>query len=226
MGRPVAITKSLTAGSVNAIATAQSLAGAALLNLNGASVSGGVATLGPSQRRLIITSVGNDTGITWTVTGTNDGGAAIKDSFIGAGVGLAVQSNLDFSTVTSIRSSGATAGNVQAGTNTVGSCPWVRVDPHLNGTLVSINAQLVAGGTGNIDIEYTYDEFLPAPQGNSAIAYAPANPVPNVQKLLSAVVASTDQSPITTPCLGWRFTINSGTSAWTVTGTQAGISGP
>lgn len=225
MGRPVAVTKSLTAGSVNAIATAQSLAGAALLNLNGASVSGGVALLG-SQRRVIITSVGNDTGITWTVTGTNDGGAAIKDTFAGANVGLAAQSNLDFSTVTSIRSSGATAGNVQAGTNTVGSCPWVRVDPHLNGTLVSINAQLVAGGAGNIDIQYTNDEFLPAPQGNSAIAYAPANTVPTVMTLLGGVVASTDQSPITTPCLGWRFTINSGTSAWTVTGTQAGISGP
>src|SRR5579875_2257412 len=121
MPRRIAFTKTMAAGSANGIAQSQSLAGAGNLVLNGATVSGGVATL-DTQRRVILTSSGNDSGLTWTVYGTNDTGQAIVDRFAGANAAAAV-SNFDFTMVTRIAGSGATAGTVTAGTNSTGSSP-------------------------------------------------------------------------------------------------------
>src|ERR1700744_4680398 len=106
------ITKTLAAAVANGIALSQALGGAGFLMLSGSLVSGGVAVLG-SQRQVIITSAGNDSGLTWTVIGTDDTGNPIKDQFAGANVGVAT-SNLNFATVTSISGSGATASTVTA----------------------------------------------------------------------------------------------------------------
>src|SRR5580704_10734052 len=103
MGLPNIFTQSLATASANNVALSQS-PGAGAITLNGSTVSGGVATL-DIQRRVIITSGGNDTGINFTVTGTNSAGFPISDTFAGANVGAA-QSNLDFLTVTKIVQSG------------------------------------------------------------------------------------------------------------------------
>lgn len=220
MGRPVVQTKTLAAASANNLATSQALAGAGNLNLNGVA-----AGLLDTQRRVIITSAGDDHLLTWTVTGTNDSGAAIKDSFAGSNGGAA-QSNLDFKTVTQISGSGATAGNVTAGTNTVGSTPWVRADPHLGPFYISLNGELLTGAA-NWQVDYTNDEFLAAPGAQPAIQNAPANFVP--QALLHPVLqneAGNAQGAIDFPVLGYRLTINSGTGKVQLTGTQAGLAGP
>lgn len=74
--RPVLLTKTLAAASVNAIAQSQSLGAAGNVTLNGATASGGLATL-DTQRRVLITSAGNDSGISFTVFGATDSGTAI-----------------------------------------------------------------------------------------------------------------------------------------------------
>lgn len=223
MGRPVAITKALTAADDDNIALSQTPLAAGNLTLAGVAASGGVATL-DSQRRVIITSAGDDSGTTFTIFGTNSNGSFVKDSFAGAAVGVA-QSHIDFKTVTQIAVSAATAGAVKAGTNTVGSSHWVRADPHLTPFEISLMTQLVSG-SGTISVDYTYDEFLPEPQGLAQAAYAANTPNPLARVLLDDVAASQDAQPLTVPCLGWRFTIKTGTGTWKVTGTQMGLAGP
>lgn len=219
MGRPVAITKTLTAANAAIVAASQSPLAAGALSL----VGGGTVVL-DSQRRIIVTSAADDSAKTFTFLGTNSNGSFIKDSFAGAAIGVA-QSNIDFKTVTAGYVSAATAGAITVGTNTVGSCHWVRADPHLTPFEISLMAQLVTG-TGTISLDYTYDEFLPEPQNLSGGIYAVNTPNPLARVLLDDVAATQDAQPLTSPCLGWRFTIKTGTGTWKVTGTQQGLAGP
>lgn len=220
------VTKALIAGVANGLATSQTLGGAASLVLAGSLTSGGVGILG-SQRRVIITPSGNDAGITWTVIGTDDTGNAIKDVFSGVNNPAVAQSNLNFATVTSIRSSGATNGAVTAGTNGVGSSPWKLFTDTINTPNLSINAQLVSG-TGNATVEFTYDTFLPdTSQPQSAIELAPASPNPQIlpHPVLQGLTASKDGVIDWVVC-GWRLTINSGTGTWKMTSQQGGLASP
>lgn len=225
MGQPVAVTKALaTAASDTAVCLSQSPGAAGKLTINGVHASGGVATL-DSQRKIIVTSGGDDSAKTFTITGTNQYGAPIKDAFLGAN-GIA-QSNLDFLTVTQVYISAASAGTVKVGTNGVGSSPWVLFNSHIPTPNISLSAVLNSG-TATIQVEYTYDEIITSPVGTGpAIAYAPANTVPLaiLHPSLQNLSANSDGG-LNFPFRGWRFTILSGTGSWTVTGTQAGISGP
>lgn len=224
MARPVTILKSLAAGSATAIAASQSLAAAGSLVINGSAASGGVATL-DSQRQVVIASAGNDSGLTWTVSGTDDTGNFIKDRFAGANAGTAV-SNLSFRTVTSITGSAATASTVTVGTNTTGSSPWNRFDPHVTPPYLSLGGEVVSG-TPTWQVDYCYEEFLlPAPNPLAPIpqpAYAAPSPTPKVfvHPLLQAETGAAEGA-IDFPVSGWRLTLVAiGTVK--LTGTQAGI---
>ena len=59
----------------NGISTAATLSEAGNLTINGALASGGSVTF-DQPRNVIITSAGNDSGDTFTVTGTDETGAA------------------------------------------------------------------------------------------------------------------------------------------------------
>src|SRR6185437_3174379 len=118
--RPVTISKTLAAASANNIALSQSPAGAGNLTLNGAAVAAGVATL-DTQRRVLITSAGTDTGITFTVYGGNQSGSAISETVAGGSLGIPVSTTQDFLTVTRVAASGASASTVTVGTSGVGS---------------------------------------------------------------------------------------------------------
>src|SRR5258708_3372590 len=61
-------------------------------------VIGGVATL-DTQRRIIVTSGGNDTGITFTIFGAGDNGVPISETVTGATSAASAQTNQDFKTV-------------------------------------------------------------------------------------------------------------------------------
>lgn len=210
---PVSFTLELASASANGIALSQSLGAAGALLLNGAFVSGGVATL-DAQRRVILTSAGNDSGLTWTVKGTNQSGSPITDSFLGANA-AAAQSNLDFLTVTSITASAATASSVTAGTNSVGSSPWVLADYHI--TPFQITIESFVSGTINYQVETTIDDFFSPPSLPWASTSAPRV---TVAQAAGAVTATTDLS---SPVRGWRATINSGTGSLFVEGIQSGI---
>lgn len=153
--QPITVTVGpLDAADDNGIALSQTTAGAANLTLNGALVTGGVAVL-DAPRRIIITSGGNDTGITFTITGTTYGGHTVSETVTGAS-GAAASSTVDFLTVTQIRASGATSvSGVIAGTNGVAGSRWVRLDSWADAqTAIQCNAS----GTVNYTVQVTMDD--------------------------------------------------------------------
>lgn len=209
--RPVLLTKTLAAASVNTIAQGQSLGAAGSFALNGAAASGGVATL-DTQRRVLITSAGNDSGVTFTVFGTTDSGTATQETVTGANAG-AVATNQDFATVTKVSSSGATASTVQIGTNGIGSTRWLLLDQHVTPGNASLGG-LITSGAVTYTAEYTYDDFLSLAAG--------AYPTPRTVLGLTNQSVSTD-AQLAFPVKGVRLTVNSGTGTVALTVIQAGI---
>lgn len=218
MADRVVVTKSLTAAVVNAIAATQALAAAGNLTINGTLTSSGVATL-DSQRRISILSSGNDSGLTWTIYGANGAGAAIQENVPG-GNGVAVVTQQDFATVNRVAGSGATAGTVQVGTNTVGSTEWQIPNPHIVGFELGFAAEILSGAA-TYSIELTDDTLL-APMPIYSVAPLPLPNVytaPGLGNQMGAVQgAVTAHAPA-----GWRLTVTSGTGNTQATATQAGI---
>lgn len=223
-GHVVAV--SMIGGSPGTSYAAADSLGAAAANLGGigsgfavavatGGVTTGIATL-DTQRRVILTSGSNDTGILFTVTGTNELGDPVVDTFAGASGGAA-QSNYDFKTVTSITHTGSVAGTLTAGTNGVGSTSWVALNRHAQPFNVEVAGEVPAGATINYSFEYTYDDLNKLPAGQNS-PYTFTHPTVVNQ------TASLD-GPINDPVFATRLTINSGTSLMRGVVTQAGISG-
>lgn len=210
----------LTAAAATAVALAQAVAGAGNLTINGTAAAGGVATLGVANttlaaRRIIITSTGSDSAIVFTVTGTNRYGVVQSETITGVTT-TPVQSQYDYQTVTQIAVSGATAGNISAGTNTVASTEWWQWNVLETGWFVGGACSAPAGTT--YTIENTWDD--PADIGASLtaspqqFAQEAASQIPPHVFPLTAVTAGTLDTPWdlgTRPCRATRATINSGT---------------
>jgi len=116
------------------ISTAATLSGAGNLTINGALADGGSVTF-DQPRNVTILSAANDTGDTFTVTGTDETGAAQTEAITGANSDTAVGTKY-FSTVTQIASSGATGGDVSAGSGTAIAAPVFRGSVRLRGLYV------------------------------------------------------------------------------------------
>lgn len=153
--RPITVTIGpLASASANNIALSQTVTGAANVTINGALASGGVATL-DNPRRVLITNVGNDSSITFTVYGTTFSGASVSETLQGTS-GSTVASTVDFATVTRIATSGSTsASGITVGTNGVAGSSWVRLDSWADAqTAIQCNAT----GTVNYTVQVTMDD--------------------------------------------------------------------
>lgn len=221
MGQPNIFSRVLATASATAISASQSPAAGVIL-INGSAATGGVATFA-AQRKVIITSGGNDLGITFTVNGTNDAGFPISDSFVGASGGAA-QSNLDFRTVTSITHTGSVATTLTAGSNGVGSSLWQIVNWNAYPPSIGIAVELVSGAA-NFTIDRTFDDpnILPGTGGLNASGRTYPTPWPDA--VINGASASAETA-INTPIVAWRLTTNSGTGTLTVRALQDGISSP
>jgi hypothetical protein len=153
------ITADIVALDADGITTSASLSGAGTLTINGALSSTGTVTLS-SGRQVTITSAGNDTGVTFTVTGTDVNGAAQTEAITGAD-GAAATSTKYFKTITEIANSAASAGAVTAGINALAAdvvfagrmrlrAVWVK-DSATAGTLEF--RQESAAGTANLKFD-------------------------------------------------------------------------
>lgn len=199
-------TKQLAAASSTNICASQSGSAGTPLSLNGTAVTGGVATIDTATaansaigRRVAIAYTGTDT--SFTIVGTNDTGNSITDVAVGSSG--AAQSNLDFVTVTSITPVGGGLTGVTAGTNGVGSSQWALWNwrgyaPMNLGMLI----ELVSGAV-NFTVQHAYDD----PNGLRAGVLFPL-PI-NSPVIVNAT--STIDGAYTTPILGTRVLINSGT---------------
>lgn len=193
----------LPAAVTNGIAQSQTPVGAGNLTLNGSLVTAGIANLVTPQR-VAIHSAGNDSGVTFTITGTNRWGAASTDSFVGASSATYAYSNHDFLTVSNIAVSGATFGAVTAGTNGRGSTQWFM--PSQLVTPFNASVAVVVSGTINYTIQYTYDD------PNQILS--PNSLSPPTQWSLSSMTSLTANadSAFSSPIMAIRMLVNSVTS--------------
>lgn len=205
---PISLTKAMTAGSVNAIATSQTPTSPGNLTLTASPV-----TL-TTQRRVLISCAGADAARTFTVYGTNDGGSAIMEQVAGSNGGTSV-STLDFRTVTRIAVDAATAGAVQVGTNATGSTPWFMPNFHMAPFKVDVRTQL--SGSVTYNVETTSDNYWTAPQSPYA-----QSPKPNVLAVVTGATAGAD-TVLDVPVTGWRITITANTGTLTAQSVQEGI---
>lgn len=198
----------LATASATAIALAQTVAGAANLTLNGATVTAGVSTL-DTPRRVGITSAGNDSGITFTITGVDRAGQVQSEVVTGANAGV-VQSALDYAKVTRIATSGASSGNVSAGTTGIASSRWVFIDAYEHDVP---SAQVAVTGTVNYTVEMSLDD------PNSALyPIQPYQAVWTPCNWAALVNATTTQSGnIDRSPFMIRLTMNSGTGSAVMT---------
>ena len=122
----VSAVKSKFFGAVDAldadgISTTASISGAAALTINGTLTSGGSYTSGDNIGQLItITSAGDDSGITFTIVGTNAVGDAQTEILTGADTDVATSVGY-FNTVASITTSASTDAAVTAGVTGTGT---------------------------------------------------------------------------------------------------------
>jgi hypothetical protein len=125
--------------------------GAAAGNVS-AGTNATVATL-DKPRRVLITSGGNDSGMTFTITGTDWNNAPISEVLTGGNV-AAVASVLDYATVTGIKASAAVATTVTVGTNGVCSSRPFLFDIW---NFAPWTLQAVVTGTVNYDVQFSLD---------------------------------------------------------------------
>lgn len=222
MANPVVLTKALAAAVANNIALSQVPASGAALNLNGSLVSDGVATL-DTARRILITDNGNDTGVTFKITGTDYTGQNVISETLTGTSGSSVYTSQDFLTVTSIVTSGAvSASGVTVGTNAIGSTRWVVPNIHIDPFEVGATFEVVSGSV-TADVEYTDDSVL-APISIYSPGYSTAPPIPTPVGWAGLTnLASNAASVINHACQGIRLTIIGGTGTARLILTQSGI---
>lgn len=205
-----------TAGSavVNGISLSQSLGGAGKLLLNGslsaaspsphtdspagASAGPNVATLTPAQN-VVIASAGNDSGINWTISGTDTGGSAISEVLAGANASGATSALL-YASVTSIAGSGATASTVTAGTGVTVFSPWLVVGPQREHYEWLARTFLAPGGSATYEVQVTSDPKLMIQTGGYA---------DDIKAVLSAQTADS-YSANNVPWTGIRLKVTAG----------------
>ena len=111
----------VAATDADGISTTASISGAAALTINGTLTSGGSYTSGDNIGQLItITSAGDDSGITFTIVGTDAVGDDQTEVLTGADTDVATSSGY-FNTVASITTSASTDAAVTAGVTGTGT---------------------------------------------------------------------------------------------------------
>ncbi|MEN6404110.1 MAG: hypothetical protein ABFD94_19370 [Armatimonadia bacterium] len=130
--------------SATAVAAAQAVAGAGNLTINGASASGGVATLDVPRAVSVVSSNAGDTTQTATVFGTDAYGIAMSEAIAFNGT-TTVAGQKAFKTVTRVAISAAMAGNASVGSTDIFGLPY-RVDSR-NYVITAWNGAIVTTGT-------------------------------------------------------------------------------
>lgn len=147
----------LVAPVSNGVALSQSRGSAGNLTINGSLATAGVATFDVARRVGIISS-GNDSALSFTITGTDRNGRAQTEILLGANVGT-VQTKRDFLTVSNVATSGATAANVTVGTTgTASTAPYI-VDYFA--TTANYTAIVENAGGSTYSIEAANDDVSP-----------------------------------------------------------------
>lgn len=213
MSRLIQITVGPLATAVaNNIGLSQTPLAAGNLTLNGALVVGGVAVL-DQPRRVIITSAGNDSGVTFTAYGTDWSGQPIQASVAGAAIGVA-DFGVSFATVRRITTSAATAAAITVGTNGVADSRPVFLDQF---GYAPVLVHAIVTGTVNYTMKTSQDD------PNGILGFGVPTPIANIGWLNDATLAASavsGQVSLAAAPHMIQFTLNSGTGSVRATITQ------
>lgn len=149
-----AITCAPTAVDADGVCASQS-PGSGAISINGALASGGVATFGAAQL-VRLTSGGNDSGITFTFTGTDANGRPLTETVAGTN-GSNTDTTKHFKTITAITHTGSVATTVIVGNLIESVSPSIELmREKVNNFQLGIGCDLSAG-TATYEIQQTYD---------------------------------------------------------------------
>ena len=210
--KPKVITTTTLSNDDDGIAELQTIASATTMTLDGALVSGGIATMAEAQI-ITIDSVGNDSGITFAVAGTDADGATHTETVTGGNAG-AVTTTAYFKTVISITTSGATADDVKVGPLAANGMVTksIPVNWRQSPFNMSLSAEeLLDGGTASA--QYTVDD----PTASYTNSYSDDANWQNVVGLTT--VTTSDDSNIAFPVRAVRgiLTVGDADSTWKFT---------
>jgi hypothetical protein len=154
--RPVSITRTLAAAVTTAIAAGQTLGGAGSFLVNGSLATGGVATI-PVPSQVTLTSTGNISARTFTITGTDYRGQIISEAIAGPNNNTVTTTNT-FATVTAISVNGAVGTATSLGNAQAGASPVIPLDMYLNPFNVTLELDIT--GTNSITVQYTNGDIF------------------------------------------------------------------
>jgi len=178
------------------IAKSQTLTGADSLSLDGDLVSGGEFEA-DYPRRVSITSAGDDSGVTWTLTGYSTDGQAISEDLAGV-ASAAATSDIYFNGVTIIASDGATAAAVTAGTVDEIATNTIPIE-HQSSAAAMVSLEDISG-----TLDVTVQETISDVQNADAIEWYDVTALTNK--------TSATRSLISKGATGVRFKVNSYTN--------------
>jgi VCBS repeat-containing protein len=168
--RTKSITYALAALDRNGISAAETLGAAGNFTLGGALTSGGVYTA-DAPRHIAFYAAGNESGRTFTITGTDRYDRAMTEGVTGPNATTVVGSK-NFKTVTQIASDAATAGNVEIGTYSTAETGWVPVDRDGQYAVDIIKTTIVC----DVETQFTLDDVF-----TSSFDESTANAYPMVE---------------------------------------------
>lgn len=204
----------LAAASANSIAASQNGTANTKLTLTASPV------VLDKPRRVGITSAGNDSGIFFTIVGTDWNGNNATEQLTGANAGTA-QSFYDYATVISIAPSAATALAVTAGTTAVASTRPLFLDEYANG---QVAIEVDVSGTVNATVQQSLNDpnaygsnLAPNPLGYTSVNWVNA-PDTALQGLTATVQSNYAFAPKIV-----RLTLNSGSGSAKISLQQAGV---
>jgi VCBS repeat-containing protein len=151
----------------NGICTAQTPAASGALTMAGALVVDSMAYL-PSQRPVLVYSSGNDSTVTFTITGTDAAGAAVTETITGPNT-TTVYTTKTFATVTVVYISDAGTGSIEVGCVgdnigiqlDTGALHWTYIAGALSTTLTLVTVLASAASVDNH--VYVYDKEIQRP---------------------------------------------------------------
>lgn len=154
--RPKRITLTMAIADRNGICEAETMAAAGDMTIGGALASGGVATL-DVPRHVSIYAANNESGVTFTVTGTDRTGASLTEDITGPNA-TTVKGVKNFATVTTVATDAATTGDVEVGSADELESQAIPIDFYANKISVSVERSSDANFTHNF--KYTLDDLL------------------------------------------------------------------
>ena len=216
--RPIQKTINIAAAVANSICTSQAPVNATPLTLNGALVSGGVATL-LYPGLVTLTSTSDLSATVFTVYGlvlNADGTKTMQTEDVVGPNNATVSTTKTFVNVKSVLPTTAvtyttqrvTVGNAAVG---VGNGPWWPLDIYTPNQVTTISCNILDSGSATYSVEYT----------NEDIWDPSITPLPVAHPVAALTGASTDQTAFTTTLMrAVRVNIASGAGQLRVTVTQ------